>query len=154
MARTWDERLAKLSQRLAELSRKAEEASEDAKCYREMRRDAIQDRIKTARGNVAAMQENVRLAEEEREGKFRSAMLKARMTAKAKHEDHVEERDRKRLERDINDSLDYILDCYEAADFLMAEAGLSIYELAEVAQEYERRFGGEVEAQTAENMEG
>ena len=156
MARTWDERLARLSQRLAEMSRQAAEASEDAKCAREMRREALQDKISTARGNVAAMQENARLAEEERESKLRSAMLKARMTAKARQEDHREARDRKRMERDINDTLDYILECYESADFLMADAGLSIYELAEVAQEYERRFGGDdaTPAQTADDMEG
>ena len=55
MAKTWDERLANLSVKLGELSKKAAEASEDAKVYRELRTEAIQDRINTAKGNVAAM---------------------------------------------------------------------------------------------------
>ena len=145
MAKTWDERLANLSVKLDELSKKAAEASENAKLYRELRTEAIQDRIDTAKGNVAAMQENARLAEEEREGKFRSAMLKARMTAKAKYEDHVDARDKRRLEKYIDEEINYILDCYDAAALLIADAELSIYEVAGALKEYEERFGGEPE---------
>ena len=146
MAKTWDEKLANLSVKLDELSKKAAEASVDAKAYRELRTEAIQDKIDTAKGNVAAMQENARMAEEEREGKFRSAMLKARMTVKAKHEDHVDARDKRHLERFIDQEINYILDCYDAAALLIADAELSIYEVADALKEYEERFGTEPEA--------
>lgn len=145
MAKTWDERLANLSVKLDELSKKAAVASEDAKAYRELRKEAIEERITTAKGNVAAMQENARMAEEEREGKFRSAMLKARMTAKAKYEDHVDARDKRRLEKFIDEEINYILDCYDAAALLIADAELSIYEVADALRVYEERFGGEPE---------
>jgi hypothetical protein len=151
MAKTWDERLANLSVKLAELSKKTAVASEDAKVYRELRKEAIEEGISTAKGNVAAMQENARLAEEEREGKFRSAMLKARMTAKAKHEDRKDARDKKRLEKYIDEEINYILDCYDAASLLIADAELSIYEVANALKEYEERFGAEPE--TAEPAE-
>ena len=146
MAKTWEERLAKLSVKLNELSKKTAAASEDAKVNRELRKELIEERISTAKGNVAAMQENARMAEEEREGKFRSAMLKARMTVKAKHEDHVDARDKKHLERFIDQEINYILDCYDAAAFLIADAELSIYEVADALKEYEERFGTEPEA--------
>ena len=145
MAKTWDERLANLSVKLDELSKKAAAASEDAKVYRELRKEAIEDKISTAKGNVAALQENARLAEEEHQGKIRSALLKARMTAKAKHEDRKDARDKRRLENYIEDEINYILDCYDAAAFLVADAELSILEVAEAWQEYEERFGGESE---------
>ena len=145
MAKTWDERLANLSVKLDELSKKAAAASEDAKVYRELRKEAINEKITTAKGNVAAMQENVRLAEEERQGKIRSALLKARMTAKAKHEDRKDARDKRRLEYFIEDEINYILDCYDAAAFLIADAELSILEVADAWQEYDERFGGESE---------
>ena len=141
MAKTWDERLAGLSVKLDELSKKAAAASEDAKVYRELRKEAINEKISTAKGNVAAMQENVRLAEEEHQGKIRSALLKARMTAKAKHEDRKDARDKKRLERYIDEEINYILDCYDAAAFLIADAELSILEVASAWQEYDERFG-------------
>lgn len=145
MAKAWDERLTNLSLKLGDLSKKAAEASEDAKAYRELRTEAIQDRINTAKGNVAAMQENARMAEAEREGKFRSAMLKVLMTAKAKHEDRVDARDKKRLERYIDQEISYILDCYDAASLLIADAELSICEVADAMKEYEERFGSEPE---------
>ena len=143
MSKTWDEKLLNLSVKLEELSKKAQTASEDAKIYRELRKEAIQDRISTAKGNVAAMQENARIAGEERQGKIRSALLKARMTAKAKHEDRQEARDKRRLENYIEDEIDYILDCYNAAAFLVVDAELSILEVADALQEYDERFGGE-----------
>ena len=111
MAKTWDERLAELSVKLGELSKKASDASEDAKDYRELRKEAIQDKISTVKGDVAAMQENARIAEEEQKGKIRSALLKARMTAQAKHEDRKDARDKKRMEFYIDEEINYILDC-------------------------------------------
>ena len=148
MAKTWDERLAKLSVKLEELSRKAAEASEDAKEYRELRKEAIQDKISTAKGNVAAIQDKARIAEEERSSKLRSALLKDRMTVRAKHEDRVEERDKRRLENYIDGEIAYILDCYNAAEFLIADAELSICEVVVAMKEYEERFGGQAEADT------
>ena len=143
MAKTWDERLANLSVKLDELSKKAAAASEDAKVYRELRKEAIQDKISTVKGDVAAMQENARLTEEEQKGKIRSALLKARMTAQAKHEDRKDARDKKRMEYYIDEEINYILDCYDAAAFLIADAELSILEVADSLKEYEERFGSE-----------
>ena len=143
MAKTWDEKLSDLSIKLAELSKKTADASADAKAYRELKEEAIQDKISTVKGDVAAMQENARLAEEEREGKIRSALLKARMTIKARHEDYVNARDKKILENYMDDKILYILDCYDSAALIIADAQLSILEFANALQEYEERFGGE-----------
>ena len=145
MAKTRDERLANLSVKLAELSQKAAEASEDAKAYRELRKEVVEEKISTAKGNVAALQENARIAEEEKKGKLRSAMLKARMTVKARHEDHRDARDKRNLELFIDDELLYILDCYDAAAFMIADAELSILEVTAALQEYDERFGGDAE---------
>ena len=143
MAKTWDEKLADLSAKLADLSQKTAEASEDAKAYRELQQEVIQDKISTVKGDVAAMQENARIAEEEREGKIKSALLKARMTVKARHEDYVNARDKKLLENYMDDKMLYILDCYDSAALMIADAQLSILEFADALQEYEDRFGGE-----------
>lgn len=145
MAKTWDEKLSDLSIKLTELSKKTADAAVDAKVYRELKQDAIKDKISTVKGDVAAMQENVRIAEEEREGKMKSALLKARMTVKAKHEDYVNARDKRLLENCMDDQIMYILDCYDAATLLIADAQLSILEFADALQEYETRFGGETE---------
>ena len=145
MAKTWDEKLSNLSVKLAELSKKTAEASEDAKAYRELKQEAIQDKISTVKGDVAAMQENARIAEEEREGKIRSALLKARMTVKAKQEDYVNARDKRLLEKYMDDKMLYILDCYDSAALIIADAQLSILEFADALQEYDERFGSGTE---------
>ena len=54
MAKKWDEKLASLSADLAELSRKTAAASEDAKAARELREEAIQEKIATTKGDIAA----------------------------------------------------------------------------------------------------
>ena len=143
MAKKWDEKLSDLSVKLAELSKKTADASEDARIYRELKQEAIKDKISTVKGDVAAMQENARIAEEEREGKIKSALIKARMTVKAKHEDYVNARDRKLLENYMDDQILYIMDCYDSAALIIADAQLSILEFANALQEYEERFGGE-----------
>ena len=143
MAKTWDEKLSELSVKLAELSKKAADASEDAKVYRELKQEVLQDKISTVKGDVAAMQENARIAEEEREGKIKSALLKARMTVKAKHEDYVNARDKRLLENYMDDKMLYILDCYDSAALIIADAQLSILEFADALQEYEERFGSD-----------
>ena len=143
MAKKWDEKLSDLSVKLAELSKKAADASEDAKASRELQQEAIQNKISTVKGDVAAMQENARIAEEESEGRIKGALLKARMTVKAKHEDYVNARDRKLLENYMDDQLLYIMDCYDSAALIIADAQLSILEFANALQEYEERFGGE-----------
>ena len=143
MAKTWDEKLSSLSIKLDELSKKTADAAEDAKVYRELKQEAIKDKISTVKGDVAAMQENARIAEEEREGKIKSALLKARMTVRAKHEDYVNARDKRLLENYMDDKILYIMDCYDSAALIIADAQLSILEFADALQEYDERFGGE-----------
>ena len=145
MAKVWNEKLSNLSEKLDDLSKKAAEAADDAKTYHELLQDVIDEKISTAKGNVAAMQENARLAGEEHKSKIRSEILKIRMTAKAKAEDFKDTRDKKRLERFIDDRINYVLDCYDAAALLIVDAELSILEAAKALQEYDARFGRDAE---------
>jgi len=141
MAKKWDEKLASLSADLAELSRKTAAASEDAKAARELREEAIQEKIATTKGDIAAMHENLRIEGEENKSKLYSSMLKAQMTVRAKVEDRKEAHDKKKLSNYIDDHIDYILDCYDSAMLLVASAQLAILETVDAVMEYEERFG-------------
>lgn len=153
MAKKWDEKLSALSVQLEELSKKTAFAAEDAKVARELREEAIQEKIATTKGDIAAMQENVRLAEEENKSKLSSALLKAQMTVRAKIEDRREARDKKLLAMYIDDHIDYILDCYDSAALLVANAQLAILETLDAAMEYEARYGEQPEAAEEEKPE-
>ena len=139
--KTWDEKLSGLSEKMAELSEKAAEASKDAKAYREIGQEAIQEKLSDVKGDVAALQEDMRIAEEESESKLKSALLKARMTIKAKHEDYVNARDKAILESYMDRRISYIMDCYDAAALMIADAQLTVLEVADAYQEYVERFG-------------
>ncbi len=145
MAKAWNEKLNNLGVKLDDLSKKAAEAADDAKAYHELLQEAIDEKISTVKGNVAAMQENARLAGEEHRGKIRSEILKIRMTAKAKAEDFKDVSDKKRLERFVDDRINYILDCYDAAALLIVDAELSILEVAKALKEYDARFDSDAE---------
>ena len=43
----------------------------------------------------------------------------------------------------MDDTILYIMDCYDSAALIIADAQLSILEFANALQEYEERFGGE-----------
>jgi len=149
MAKTWDEKLAALSADLEALSRKTAAAAEDAKAARELRDEAIQEKISDTKSDIAAMQENVRIAEEENRSKLSSALLKAQMTVRARIEDRMEARDKKLLGRYIDNHIEYILDCYDSAALMVANAQLAILETLDAAMEYEARYG-EAAAEGAE----
>ncbi len=137
----WDETLADLSEDLAKLSRKTAEASEEAKTARELKEEAIKDRISTVKGNVAAFQENARLAGEEKESKFRSAVLKAQMTVEEKITEFKEKKDKKMFEAYLDAQINYIIENYETASYLVSNAQLAILETSEAIAEFEEKYG-------------
>ncbi len=148
--KTWDEKLAALSEELEKLSKKTATAAEDAKAVRELKEDALKEMISDTKGDIAAMQENLRIADEENKSKLSSALLKAQMTVRAKIEDHKVAWDKKLFEAYINDQIDYILDCYDSAAWLIANAQLAILETMDAVIEYDAKYGEKTEEAPAE----
>ena len=148
--KTWDEKLAALSEELEKLSKKTATAAEDAKAVRELKEDALKEMISDTKGDIAAMQENLRIADEENKSKLSSALMKAQMTVRAKIEDHKVARDKKLFEAYINDQIDYILDCYDSAAWLIANAQLAILETMDAVIEYDAKYGEKTEEAPAE----
>ena len=55
--KTWDEKLAALSEELEKLSKKTATAAEDAKAVRELKEDALKEMISDTKGDIAATQQ-------------------------------------------------------------------------------------------------
>ena len=140
-----EEKLAELSEKLANLSIKAEQASIEAKEAREKKQDAIENSISTAKGDLAAFQEKVRLSEERGEGKLAAALLKAQMTIEAKRQQRKDNRDKACLEVFMNDRVANAVESLEMADYLIENAIVNYLELLAAAAEYDERFGGSEE---------
>ena len=145
MIKRWDEKLADLSADLARLSQKAADASADAKAARQLRQETINDRIGTAKGNVAAFQERIRIAGEEKKSKLGSALLKAQMTLEEKRRQRKEAKDKKHFESYIDDQISYIYENFDSATYLIETAQLAILETLEAIDEYNAKFGAEEE---------
>lgn len=103
----------------------------------------IDDKIGTARGNVEALKENIRIADEKNKSKLSSTLLKAQMTIEAKIQEMRDAKDKKNLEKYIDHKVDYVEDCFVTAVYLLGEAQLSMLEALAAAAEYEEKFGGE-----------
>ena len=138
---TRDERLAKISVKLDELSKKAAAASEETKAARELREAAVRDKIKTVKGDVIAMEERIRLAEEQGRSKLSANLLKIQMKLRAKIQDHSEALDKRMLERYIDDRMNHIADVFETIDYLMGDARLSMLEAVAAMDEYNAKYG-------------
>ena len=143
MIKRWDEKLADLSKDLAQRSQKAADASADAKEARELRQEAINDRISTAKGNVVAFQERLRIANEEKKSKFNSTLLKAQMTVEEKIRQHREKRDQKAFEAYIDDQINFIYESFESASYLISDAQLAILETVKAIDEYNAKYAQE-----------
>ena len=143
-----DARLEKISEDLAALSEKAAKAAEEAKVARELRDEAISDQIDTVKGDIAAFQENVRLASEENKSRLRSALLKIQMTIESKIQERKEATDQFLIQLYVADQLDYIDESFAAAAYLISNAELAMYETMKKINEYEAKYGKMGEAET------
>lgn len=139
----WKAALESLDASLDELSAKAAEAAESARAARQAKKEELEEKLRDARGDLTALQEQARQTGERGRSKLFSELLKARMTVEAKAQDAKDARDRKRLARYVEDQVKYAAECHDAALFLIAEAELAALEAVLAAAEYDERFGGE-----------
>ena len=115
--------------------------------------EQIDDQIATVEGDIAAAEENIRLARERRNSKIYAIKLKAQMKAEAlkdKIADKRAERDKAAMEAYILDLLDYAQYCQQVAFAAAIEADLTLLDAAEIAAEYVEKYGEPEEAESAE----
>ncbi len=141
MADRFEERLNKLSEDLNKLSQRAVEVCGDAKAAGELGQEVLQDKIKDAKGDMVAVQENIRLAGEEGKNHLSSQILKAQMTLEAMVEDLKDAHDKKKMEKYIDKHIIHLADLYDSINFLLSDVELTILETATALDEYKERFG-------------
>ena len=143
MDNKWKEKFEGFDKAIAELNSKAEALKGDAQAARELQKEVIEDKIGTLKGNVEATKENIRLKDEKNKGKLCSSLLKTQMTIEAKLDELRDKKDRKMLEKFIEQRADYIDDCFLTAVYMIEEAQVALLEAVVAASEYTERFGKE-----------
>ena len=95
-------------------------------------------------GDIAAAEENIRLAQESAEAKINSALLQAQMTVnelKAKKAELEKQEDKESRARYINNLISYAKDCEELAENFRIEADLAYKEAEDEKASYAKDFG-------------
>ena len=107
-------------------------------------KDELDEKISDAKGNLESIKENARINSEKRKGKISSHLLKAQMDlkeAKKEMEERKEARDRAKLEKYIENRLDYAGDSIEIALMAAGEAKVAFLEALEASLEYDELYG-------------
>ena len=146
MSKNFEERWEKIGKDLEALGEKAKSAVGDAQAARELGQEVLEAKIKDAKGDIVALQENARIKEEEKKNHLFSQMLKAQMTIKARIEDLKNVRDKNRLEGYIDAHIIHLADLYDTISYLLVDLELTTFETSEALEEYNQKYGEKEEA--------
>ncbi len=141
MAKNYDERLDKIKADLEKVSKKAVDVCGDTEAAFELGQEVLEQKLKDAKGDAVAAKERLRIAGEENRRHLSSSVLKAQLKAEAKIEDLKNSRDRKKLEKYIDNHVLYMADLYETINYLLIDAELTAIETLAAVEEYQERFG-------------
>ncbi|MBP3900695.1 MAG: hypothetical protein J6D53_04435 [Blautia sp.] len=141
MSKKFEERWEKLGKDLEALGEKAKSAVGDAQAAHELGQEVLEQKIKDAKGDIVALQENARILEDEKKSRLFSHVLKAQMTIKAKVEDLKNAHDRNQLEGYIDAHLIHMADLYDTISYLLTDLELTTLETQEALKEYDEKFG-------------
>lgn len=136
--------LNELNKKMDELNAKMKDASDTVKIAGMEAKDTIDEKVSEAKGNVAATQENMRLATERGKSKISSRMLKAQMELedmkKSISEKKIEHNKEKAL-KDIDETLEYAENCANLAIYAGQEAVLAFLEAASKEIDFQEEYG-------------
>ncbi len=141
MSKQFEERWDKIGKDLEKLGDKAKSAIGDAQAARELGQEVLESKIKDAKGDIVALQENARIIGDEQKSRLFSQMLKAQMTVKAKFEDLKKAHDRNMLEGYIDAHLVHLADLYDTISYLLTDVELTTFETTEALKEYNEKYG-------------
>jgi len=141
MSNKFEEKWDKIGAELEQLGEKAKSAVGDAQAARELGQEVLEEKIRDAKGDIVALQENARIKGDETKSRLFSQMLKAQMTVKAKFEDLKTAHDKNKLEGYIDAHIVHLADLYDTICYLLTDLELTTLETTEALAEYDEKFG-------------
>lgn len=136
--------LNELNKKMNELNAKMKDASDTVKIAGLETKDVLDEKVSEAKGNIAASQENVRLAKEKGKSKVSSRLLKAQMDFKEMKKgisDKKIEHNKQKAQKDIEETLEYAETCADLAVYAGQEAVLAFLEAARKEIDYQEEYG-------------
>ncbi len=143
---TMKERIAQAQNKMKEARAKVKDASETAQIAAMLTKDELDKKVADTKGDLAAAQENVRIATERAQSKVSTGLLQVQMNIKAAKDSLDEKKtewDKTKCKAHIEDLLSYAEACEAMAAELVLEADLTILQAAAEAGEYTEKYGEE-----------
>ena len=137
-------KMSELNQKIKSLSEKAKDSVDTAVIVGLEAKDKVNSALKETKGSVNALKENYRIFSERAKGKASAELLKARLnfdSAKAEMEARKEIRDKEKLEKYIDDMVEYAESCVILSALALEEAKLAKLEAIEAQTEYDEKYG-------------
>ena len=141
-------KLEDLKKDISGIGDQIKDSAETAQIKGMYKKDEIVEKVKESKGNVEAAKENVRRVHERGKSKFSSELLKMQMNmeeTKNKFAEKKETKNKEKLEKYIDDQIEYAEDCVATSILAAREAKLAFLEALDAEMEYEEKYGEEDE---------
>ena len=139
-------KMDELNLKMKELGEKTKDNIETLQIKGMYAKDKIDKLTNETKSNLNVMQENYRIFSEKAKSKASSELLKAQMnidSAKVQIADWKEARNKEKLEKSIEDMIEYTEACAILSQLSAKEAEATMIELVKAQAEYEEKYGKE-----------
>ena len=139
-------KMDELNLKMKELGEKTKDNIETLQIKGMYAKDKIDKLTNETKSNLNVMQENYRIFSEKAKSKATSELLKAQMNfdnAKVQIENWKEAHDKEKLEKSIEDMIEYTEACAILSQLSAKEAEATMIEIVKAQTEYEEKYGKE-----------
>lgn len=137
------EKLKKINKEFDEVNKHLKEATETTVLECMYAKDDVDKKIDETKKHIEAAKENIKRKQQETHEKFSSHITKIQddiNDLKSKLEEKKELKDKEKLEKYIDDRLEYSSSCISLAVLAISEAKLSFLEAIEAQEEYDELY--------------
>lgn len=137
------EKLKKINKEFDEVNKHLKDATETTVLECMHAKDDVDKKIDETKKNIEAAKENIKRKQQETHEKFSSHITKIQddiNDLKSKLEEKKELKDKEKLEKYIDDRLEYSSSCISLAVLAISESKLSFLEAIEAQEEYDELY--------------
>ncbi|MBR3134671.1 MAG: hypothetical protein IKG56_04330 [Clostridia bacterium] len=141
-----NKKMEEFNEKMKDLNAKIKDSAETVAIIGLEAKDKLDEKIKDSRSSIEALKENYRLLSERSKSKISSELIKAQMNiqvAKEKMQEYKEIKDKEKLEKYIDDEIEYADNCIALSLLAAEEAKLAFLEAVESQKEYDEKYGKE-----------
>lgn len=137
-------KMAELNEKMKKVGEKIKDGADTAYIIGLQAKDKLDDAIYETKCNVNALKENYQIYSKKVQGRAASELIKAQMNfdaAKKELQERKEQHDKEKLEKYIEETIEYAEACVLLSEIAIKEANLARLEAAKAQEEYNEKYG-------------